>query len=312
MVEIDKAIEEAEAKLVEAQGCQVDGDKLAEAFRRVTPFMCGPEKPVLHSVYVEAHGGTLELTTTDGFRMAHLTLEMDFPVGDYVLDGEGVKDFAFRHYSGQVPVEVVEKGVKLGEVVVARVEGPYPNYRRLKPEAEETMAIVETRGWIKALRQHHPDVVGVVFSPQGCRMYFQQNGETTGREDLPVQMCSGVEMKVAFKGDHLRRALTSCGRSATIKPQQPPGDPLSRPTPTLLEAGHYWHLLMPHAIFPSEVNLSERDREALKWAEDALQAVRKGEVEAKVVMGGGRFYLELGVKETQIFLETPELAKKEG
>ncbi|KKL84574.1 hypothetical protein LCGC14_1963440, partial [marine sediment metagenome] len=50
---------------------QVDGDKLAEALRRVTPFMASEDSPSLACVYAESQGGVLQLTATDGYRMAH-------------------------------------------------------------------------------------------------------------------------------------------------------------------------------------------------------------------------------------------------
>ena len=59
---------------------KVDGDRLAEALRRVTPFMAEGSPPNLACVYAESQGGTLQLTATDGFRMAHLTVALPFPL----------------------------------------------------------------------------------------------------------------------------------------------------------------------------------------------------------------------------------------
>ncbi|KKL56231.1 hypothetical protein LCGC14_2247430, partial [marine sediment metagenome] len=50
---------------------KVDGDKLAETFRRVTPFMAGESPPNLACINAESQGGVLQLTATDGYRMAH-------------------------------------------------------------------------------------------------------------------------------------------------------------------------------------------------------------------------------------------------
>jgi len=285
---------------------QVDGDKLAEAFRRVTPFMYEePGRPVLNSVYVESHNGTLELTTTDGYRMAHCTLAMDFPEGAFILAGDGVKNFSQTHHQGQqIPVVIEENTVKMGDVKVALVSGEYPDYRGLVPDTFEVHVLIATRPWIKAIRQHKPEVVGVVYK-EGCQMYMQQGGDTTACEPVPVQMFSGTERKVAYHAERLRRALTSCGASATIK--------VAGEGKTLFEATEgYWHLLMPTAGFPREVNLSKSEREMLGWAEEALRSIRKGEVHGKVMAGGGRFYLELTEEgtETEIILKTPQLAEK--
>lgn len=285
---------------------QVDGDKLAVAIRRLTPFMAGKDaRPNLNAVFVESQGGKLEMTATDGFRLAHTTLWLDFPEGDYLLGGDGCKDFAWRHYSGaQVEVVIHQNLVMLGGVQVERLQIPYIDYRRLSGGPFDTWAIVETKRWIKPLRQHHAEVVGVVYSPEGCRMYFQnQAGETIAVEVAPVQMFSGPARKVAYHGERLRRALTSCGPSVTIKV----GDPKRA---TLFETEGSYHLLMATAGFPSEVNFTPTERECLTWAEEVIRSVRRGEVFARVEIGGGKLYLELSSERTatEIVVKTPEEA----
>ncbi len=134
----------------------LDGDKLAAGLRRVTPFMSDKGESYLHSVFAESKEGILELTTTDGFRMAHLTLTgIEFPKGEFVLSGAGCKDFATRHYNGE-QIEVVQdtKGFKLGEVTIPLINAVYPDYRQAVPAEFETIAIVETKTWIKELRQN--------------------------------------------------------------------------------------------------------------------------------------------------------------
>ncbi len=285
----------------------IDGNKLAEAMRKVTPFIGEKERPVLHAVFLESHGSTLEMTTTDGYRMAHVTLEeMVFPEGDFLLEGDACKDFAFRHSDEVVQVEVSETEVKLGDVTVARVNGDYLNWRSVLPDPIETMAIVETNKWIKPLRAKGGEVVGVVYNwEDGYQIYFQdKNGETTAVEKVPAQMGQGPERKVAYKREDLRRALTGCAPAVTIKVGE---------KATLFEAEGYWHLLAQRADFPREVNLTQAEREVLKWAEDVLESVRKGEVPAKVITGGGRFYLELDPErtETEILIATPELRHRQ-
>lgn len=287
---------------------KVDGDKLAEALRRVSPFMGEPSRPNIAGVYAESQGGTLQLTTTDGFRMAHLTLALPFPDGNWLMKAEGVKDFSQRHYNGQ-EIEVAvgdEQGtLKLGEVTVELETTPFVNYADVIPQDFDLEAIVDTKAWTKPIRQHKPEVVGVVYSSSGCRAYYQNyQGETVACESLPVQMIAGPDKKVAYHGERLRRALTSCGPSAAIEV----GDPSK---PTLFEAEDYWHILAPMADFPREVTLTNAERESLKWAEEALQALRKAEVTGRVLIGGGKFYLDLdpGLAQTEIRVQEPKLAE---
>ena len=289
----------------------VDGDKLAEAIRRVTPFIAEGNPPNLACVYAESKGGVLQLTATDGFRMAHLTVPLLFPEGNYLMKGAGCKDFSSRHYNGaEVEVKVNDAlpdgSLQMGEVTVELGPLPYIDYPAAVPEGLDTEAIIDTKAWIKVIRQNKPEIIGVVFSQAGCRAYLQgKDGETTACESLPVQMFSGPEQRVAYHAERFRRALTSCGSTATILVAGPA-------KATLLEADDYWHILSPSQVFPREVSMSNTERQAIKWAEEALEAVRKGEVPGIVLIGGGKFYLELrpGLVGTQVQVREPKLVEE--
>jgi len=289
----------------------VDGDKLAEAIRRVTPFLAEATRPNLACVYAESKGGVLQLTATDGYRMAHSTMALPFPEGDWLLKGAGCKDFSTRHYNGaEVEVKVNDAlpdgSLQMGDVTVELETPPYVNYPDLIPEDLDTEAIIDTKAWIKVIRTNKPEIIGVAFSQAGCRMYLQgKGGETTACESLPVQMFSGPDKKVAYNAEYFRRALTSCGPTATILVADPD-------KATLFETDDYWHLLIPSQVFPREVGMTNTEREAIKWAEEALDAIRKGEVPGIVLIGGGKFYLELrpGLVTTQVEVREPKLAEE--
>jgi len=289
---------------------QVDGDKLAEALRRVTPFMAEKDPPSLACVYAEADNGVLQLTATDGYRMAHLTVPLPFPTGHFSMKSAGVKDFSTRHYNDAAVTVQLGEGdmlgtLKMGEVVVDLETSPYIDYPAAVPENFDVEAIIDTKAWIKPIRKEKPETIGVVYSSAGCRMYLQsKGGETSACEPLPVQMFSGPDKKVAYHAERFRRALTSCGPTATIQV----GDPLKA---TIFEAEDYWHILMPQQGFPREVSMTTAERESIAWAMEALEAIKKGEVPGIVLIGGGKFYLELrpGLVATQIQLREPQLAQ---
>ncbi len=290
----------------------VDGDKLAEALRRVSPFVADKGRENLEVVYAESDGQTLQLTATDGFRMAHLTVSLPFLAGNYLLKAEGVKDFAFRHFNGaQVNIGCfVANTLQMGEVQVELVQTPYVNYPAMLPENFDVEAIVDTKKWIKAIRGSGADIVGIVYSPDGCRMYSQNiQGETLGCDPLPVQVFTGPEIRIAYKAEHFRRALTSCGPTATIQVIDPKKIVEGKPNPTLFESEDYWHLLQPRAGFPREVNITPQERDALALMEDTLKAVRGGEVPGRLLLGNGRFYLEIGshITVTQVLVQEPKL-----
>jgi len=288
---------------------RVDGDRLAGAMKRVTPFMGDGYPANLAGVYVESRDGVLQLTATDGFRMAHLTVALPLPEGNWLLKAQGCKDFSQRRYNGaEIEVTVGEGALQLGDVLVDLETTPYVDYPAAVPEDFDTEAIIDTRAWVRPIRQHKPEVVGVVFSASGCRMFLQdREGETVACESVPVQVFGGPDKKVAYHADRFRKALASCGPTATIQV----GDPAK---PTLFEAEDYWHILVPYSVFPREVALSQAERDAIRWAQEALEAVRKGEVPGLVLIGGGKLYLELGPgrEQVEVRVQEPVLERQSG
>lgn len=213
------------------------------------------------------------------------------------------------HYNGaEIEVKrqdaLPDSPLMMGEVAVELETTPYIDYTSIIPQEFDTEVIIDTKSWIKPIRQHKPESIGIIYSSTGCLMYLRSySGETVSCEPLPVQMFNGPDKKVAYQADRFRRALTSCGPGATIEV----GDPAK---PTLFETDDYWHILMPYGVFPNEVSITGAQREAIKWAEEALEAVRKGDVPGLVLIGGGKFYLELSAARalTDIRVEEPKLA----
>jgi DNA polymerase III sliding clamp (beta) subunit (PCNA family) len=295
----------------------VDGDKLAESLRRVIPFVAEGSPVPLTGVYAESDSSMLQLTATDGFRMAHLTVALAFPAGNWLLDPKGVKDFAQRHYNGaavaievgppavEIRPEITPTYLKMGDVEVQLLTEEFPDYPSIVPDEFPTEVIIDPKAWIKVLRARKAEIAGVVFSSKGCKVYSQSfEGETIGCDSLPVQVFTGPDVKVAYKAEHLRRGLTSCGATCTFQVS-------STKSPSLLEAEDYWHLLMPKEGFPREQSLGQNEREALQLMEDSIKAVKAGEVVGRVLIGTGKFYLELlpdGVA-TEVLVQEPTLVE---
>ena len=264
---------------------------LAEVLRKVVPFTAGQNeyREGLKHVWFEAQGGSLELTTSDGYRIAHASLEASWPDGKWLLDGTACKQLSYAYSRGEVAVEVHDGKVVVGDREVPVVDTKWVEYRQFYDEVQqgmEAMLIVARKTLTKALRESAGSVVGLRISPkEGCKLYVARQDrrdytmETVGYAVLSTQMATG-DSRAAFDLDKLQKAVRQCGASITVKLQ---GDGKA----ALIEGTGYWQVLMPLSAFPSEVAFSQPEREALDWVEEMLRSIRRGEVKAEVRLNTG-------------------------
>jgi len=287
----------------------VNGDVLAEAMRRIAPFMASNDsRKHLCGIYVEAFPDHTELSALDGFRMGHVTLPgLILTEGCYIVSAAGVKDFSQRHYNGKaLPYDLTDTQLVIDDVELDLVDAEFPNYRALIPDnREETEVMISPKAWIKAIRaEKDTTYVGLNLTCRGCQMYFENDKEeTVSVVEVPVQTFLGKDKKVVVRPEHLRKALTSCHEDCALKV----GDPAKA---IFFEGKDYWHMMMPvQRLFPRELTLTKEQKDLLRMFVESAEAALKGEVYAKVVSGAGAFFVELKESGPNEFVfEKPVLA----
>ena len=284
----EKKVEEEPQVLAKGSVQQFE---LAEALRKVVPFTAGEKeyRDNLKHVWFEAKDGTLELTTADGSRIAHVTLQAAWPDGQWLLDGSACKQLSYAYSQGEVAVEVYEAKIVVGQLTVPVVDTKWVEYRKVYDEVQANagaMLIVAKKVLNKALKQATGNIVGLrVSQKEGCRLYVAKEDrreyttETVGHAALAVQVATG-DARAAFDLDRLRKAMSHCGDSVTLKLQ-------GEGKPALVEGTGYWHILASLASFPKEVTFSQSERQALEWVEEMLKSIRRGEVQAVVRLNKG-------------------------
>ena len=114
---------------------------LAEALRKVVPFTAGEKeyRENLKHVWFEAKGGTLEITTSDGYRIAHAILEATWPEGNWLLEGAACKQLSYAYSQGEVVVEVYDGKLVVGDREIPVVDSKWVEYRQFYDEVQQGM-----------------------------------------------------------------------------------------------------------------------------------------------------------------------------
>jgi len=206
-------------------------------------------RAVLNGVNLEASGGRLVAAATDTYRLAARSLAFEQAVeGTAIVPVRALQEIArvAGEDGGTVTVVLGEGQVSflVGERVLTSrlVEGPFPNYRSLLPDASEVQVIVDRVALMEALQR-----VAVVASAQtntpvllsfsSDSVEIQASNQEAG--DASEQLSAtveGGELEIAFNPAYLLAGLEATGtdmvrfelrdglRAAVIKPHAEDGE----------------------------------------------------------------------------------------
>jgi DNA polymerase-3 subunit beta len=133
--------------------CRVGAGELAKALRQVGRAASGDEgRPVLTGILWSLEDGVLKVVATDSYRLAvsELLVKEGPSTGVAIIPNRALSEFG-RHLSSE---EAEQAEVWLGtsqavlsagwvRLVTRQIEGEFPNWRRLLPEAQKNRLVVE-------------------------------------------------------------------------------------------------------------------------------------------------------------------------
>jgi DNA polymerase-3 subunit beta len=212
-------------------------------------------RPVLTGVLVEFSGGVLTMAATDSYRMAVRTTPLDGgPPEDLtaIVPARALADLiriaASVDGEEQLQIVVEENQVLFGTGDVwlgaRRIEGQFPEFRRLLPETFEhevslpRAEFADVIARVEVLAGRSP--LRLAFAPGELTVSAQTQEVGEGRESLPCDF-RGEPLEIGFNPGFLREGVESIpGDSVVLK--------LITPLrPGLLTGGtdDYWYLIMP-------------------------------------------------------------------
>lgn len=148
----------------------LDASRFSEGIAR-TVFSAAREetRPEIRSVYIQGEGSELRLAATDGFRLAEDTMTLDGEATFTFLLPLSSAQEVVRLFSDQDTIQIAVhenhvlffgSGIELSSRLV---DGKYPDYRQIIPQAWKTHITVERDRLIRALKTL------VVFLPRDSR-----------------------------------------------------------------------------------------------------------------------------------------------
>jgi DNA polymerase-3 subunit beta len=227
-------------------------ESLLETIERVSRASSRDEsRPVLTGILVRFEGTSLVMAATDSYRMAVKETELAEPGPelDAIIPARALAELARIATGERIQLGVQENHVVFGTgdawLTTRRIDGQFPNYKQLRPEAfelelelprDELLQVVRRAGVM--VQRNSPLRLRFAEGELTVSAQSQDVGET--RESLPTGY-TGEPLEIGFNADFLREGLESV-KGDLVKVQ------LINPLrPGLLSAGgdEFWYLIMP-------------------------------------------------------------------
>jgi len=241
---------------VDAQLHAIDREALLETIARVARSASRDEsRPVLTGILVRFEAGKLVMVATDSYRLSvkETELEAAAPELEAIIPARALQELSRLSPAG-AGGDTVELGVHENHVVFGtgaawlttrRIDGQFPNYRQLLPEAFEVELTIARGELADVVRR--VSVMAQRNSP--LRLRFAE-GELTvsaqtqdvgeAKESLPVSY-AGEEFVIGFNAEFLRDGVDSIvGDDVQVKLINP-----LRPAILVDPAGDFTYLIMP-------------------------------------------------------------------
>ena len=199
--------------------------ELAEALARLLPFTAkGDDRPVLACVNFVAKDGKLNLVSSDGFRLAMVTLDYADGEGQALINRDDLKGMAnalkrakrvkisFEQGGEQLTSKSLIIDTELIRYIWTSLDGSFPDYEKLIPTEFNTVAHFYTVEAIKATNSLKAIANAKAYPIDltiGNGKLVMANTDNKGQADIVAD--TNGEGKVRLDGQYLAEALKACG-----------------------------------------------------------------------------------------------------
>jgi len=235
------------------QTFSVDREALLETIGRVARAASKDEsRPVLTGVLVQFAGGRLVMAATDSYRLAvkETDLSGSAPELEAIVPSRALQELARIAGDGdEVAVGVHENQVLFATegtwLTTRRIDGQFPNYRQLLPEAFEYELTLPRADLLDVVRRasvmiQRATPLQLRFADGELTVIARTHEVGESKESLPVAF-TGDTLEIGFNADFLRDGLESVeGDDVRVKLISP-----LRPAVLQGEGDDFTYLVMP-------------------------------------------------------------------
>jgi DNA polymerase III subunit beta len=197
----------------------VERESLLDTVSRVARSASRDEsRPVLTGILVRFEGGKLVMAATDSYRLSvkETELEGEIPDLEAIIPARALGELA-RIAQG---ADNVELGVHENQVVFAagdvwlttrRIDGQFPNYKQLLPEAFEHDVALPRDELLDVVRRvgvmvQRTSPIQLRFAEGELTVFARTQDVGESKESLPVQF-SGEPLEIGFNAEFLREGI---------------------------------------------------------------------------------------------------------
>jgi DNA polymerase III subunit beta len=231
----------------------VEREPLLETIGRVARAASRDEsRPVLTGILVQFTAGTLVMAATDSYRLAvkQTALEGTVPELEAIVPARALQELARIASTG----DQVEVGVHENQVIFAtsgvwlttrRIDGQFPNYKQLLPEAFEYELTVPRLELLDVVRRaavmiQRSTPLQIRFAEGELTVIARTHEVGESKESMPIAF-TGETLEMGFNADFLRDGLESLeGDDVRVKLISP-----LRPAVIQGEGDDFTYLVMP-------------------------------------------------------------------
>jgi DNA polymerase-3 subunit beta len=230
----------------------VDGEALLDTVSRVARSASRDEsRPVLTGILVRLEPGRIVMAATDSYRLSvkETSVEGSLPELDAIIPARALQELTRIASDGELELGVHENYVVFGAgdswLTTRRIDGQFPNYKQLLPEAFEYEVALPRDELLDVVRR----VSVMVQRNSPLRLRFAE-GELTitaqtqdvgeARESMPAPY-TGEAMEIGFNAEFLRDGVESVeGDDVRLKLISP-----LRPAVLQTDSDDFTYLIMP-------------------------------------------------------------------